>query len=217
MKQWIKKHKGFVWTSGIFILIIGLSLGWFAWYRNKQIIQSKEDIQYVNRLLSEFHQQKTLYQKVDFLLHKLPGSDKESPFCRYGYDIDYPDNGWRDANPVTIEVSSTVSKYDDNGYEVVFIIPLLSKESAQHKKNICLLYIKDRSDSEKDYNLEVNNNWNVVKCSVRGNKKVSNATQEKLLTIGKRSVELLFKTVEKDMKEYKKRAENTLKYYHVSY
>ena len=65
--------------------------------------------------------------------------------------------------------------------------------------------------------MEVDNNWNVVKCSVSGNKKVSNTTQEKLLTIGKRNVELLFKTVEKDMKEYKKRAENTLKYYHVSY
>lgn len=216
MKQWIQKHRIKIWISSILILCI--SIGGYLWIRNKQITEAKQDIQYSNHLLSEFHQQKTLYQKVDFLLHKLPNSDKQSPFCRYGYGKEFQENGWREANPITIQVSTTLHRYSDDGYEVLFIKPFLSKESLQHKKYICTLFIEDKSNIEKTYWLCVDNNWNIIESGIsNSDKTIPKNQQEKLVSISKKNVNLLFKTVEKSIQQYKERAEKTLKYYHASY
>lgn len=211
MKQKKKKQRIIIWISSFLILCIGT--GGYLWFRNQRITIAKEYFEDSSRLLSEFHKQKTLYQKVDFLMHKLPDSDKKSLFCTYSYDRDFQDNGWRNANIISIDISRTTGKYDTDGYEVVCIDPLSSKESPQHRKNICSLLIKDKSDN---YWLEVNNNWDIVECGIsNSDKSVPKNQQKKLIEISKKNVDLLFKTVEKDMRQCKERTKKILKGYHV--
>lgn len=214
MKKGLKKHQITLVIIIVLILCVGaIGYLWYQHYCDKQITQAKEDIQYSNHVLSEFHKQKTLYQKVDFILNALPDSDGNSLFCLYGYSVHYPDNGWRNAKPITIKVSSTTRKYNTNGYEVIAINSLPVKESPQHQKNICSLLIEDRSNDQKKYQLYVNNDWTIVKYSTRDGEQISKSNQDKLLNIGESNVDLLFKTVETNIQQYKKDAEKVLKQY----
>lgn len=216
MKQRFKKHQIIIGISIILMLCTGIvGYLWYQHYCDKQIAQAKQDIQYSNRVLSKFRKQKTLYQKVDFLLHTLPDSNKKSPFCIYGYDKDFQDNGWRDANPTTIEVSSTIGQHKTNDYEVLYLKPLSSKENSQY--NICSLRIRDKSDNHKDYWLDIDNDWNIVDSGIsNSDRSISKKQKEELLDISKKNINLLFKAVENNMKQYKKDAEKVLKHYHVS-
>lgn len=182
MKQRKKKQRIIIWISSFLIICIGI--GGYLWFRNQRITIAKEYFEDSSRLLSEFHKQKTLYQKVDFLMHKLPDSDKNSPFCRYGYDRNYPDNGWRNANITSIDIQMTTKKYDTDGYEVICIAPRSPKENPQHRRNICWLRIKDKSNN---YWLEVNNNWDIVECGIsNSDKSVPKNQQKKLIEISKK-------------------------------
>lgn len=211
MKQWIKKHRVKIWISSILILCI--SIGGYLWIRNKQITEAKQEIQYSNHLLSEFHRQKTPYQKIDFLLHKLPDSNKKSPFCFYHYDRGYPDNGWRDANPDMVEVSSTTNHDNIKNYEVLYLYQNTYQEDP---KNIWSFRIKN-TKTDEEYDFDINNNWQIIQFTQSGKQPISKQKQKEIFEIGKQEIKFLFKKIEQEIKQYKEHAEKTLKYYHASY
>lgn len=188
MIHWMKQHR--TMTTIISLLLIVTLLGGYWYNRSEKIHQAKQDIQFANQILSKFHQQKTLYQKVGFLLNTLPDSNNKSLFCDYHYSIGYPDNGWREAKPDMIKVSSTTKHNNVGNYEVLYMDRLFYYKGTTPK--ITSFKILDKK-TNIEYYLDINNNWKIIKCTSENNHKVSSEKQDKLLKIGEKEAELVLK------------------------